>query len=146
MFQHILVVCIGNICRSPVAEAMMRQSLPCKQFTSAGLKARVGEKVDPKSLLLAEKADLNVENHRARQLTPEMLQAADLILVMSAGQRRAVAGIAPAALGKTMRLGRWLDNGNGRDIPDPYQKSWEVFEHVHQLMADATYAWASKLT
>ena len=146
MFQHILVVCIGNICRSPVAEAMLRDHLPGKQFSSAGLAALVGEKVDTKARQLAEKANLDVANHSARQLTPKMLQAADLILVMSDDQRWAVAAIAPAALGKTMRLGRWLDEGDGRDIPDPYQKSEQVFEHVHQLMADATYAWAKMLT
>lgn len=145
MFQRILVVCIGNICRSPVAEAMLRQHLPAKELSSAGLGARVGEGVDPKAQQLAEAAGLNVAEHSARQLTPAMLQAADLILVMSDGQRRAVAELSPAAMGKTMRLGNWLENGKGRDIPDPYQKSQEAFEHVHQLMADATAAWASKL-
>lgn len=146
MFQHILVVCIGNICRSPVAEAMLRARLPSKQFSSAGLGARVGEGVDPKARQLAETAGLHVADHSSRQLTIAMLQDADLILVMSDGQRRAVAELSPAAMGKTMRLGNWLENGKGRDIPDPYQKSQEAFEHVHQLMAEATAAWASKLT
>ncbi|EHA14316.1 low molecular weight protein-tyrosine-phosphatase [Halomonas sp. HAL1] len=145
MFHNILVVCIGNICRSPVAEAMLRAQLPDKQFSSAGLGARVGEGVDPKARQLAEAARLKVAEHSASQLTLEMLQAADLILVMSDNQRRAVAEIAPEALGKTMRLGRWLDNGKGRDIPDPYLKSQEVFEYVHRLMDEACRTWASKL-
>lgn len=145
MFQHILVVCIGNICRSPVAEAMLRAQLPNKHFASAGLGARVGEGVDPKARQLAETAGLNVAEHSARQLTPAMLQAADLVLVMSDGQRRAVAELSPTALGKTMRLGNWLESGKGRDIPDPYHKSQEVFEHVHQLMSEATQAWVKKL-
>lgn len=145
MFQRILIICIGNICRSPVAEAMLRARLPGKEFSSAGLGARVNEGVEPTARRLAEEVALEVSRHKARQLTPEMLQAADLILVMTDGQRRAVAEMAPAALGKTMRLGCWLNEGKGKDIPDPYQKSQEVFEHVHQLMDDATRAWVSKL-
>lgn len=145
MFHSILVVCAGNICRSPVAEAMLRALLPEKQFSSAGLGARVGEGIDPKARQLAEAARLKVAEHSAKQLTFEMLQAADLILVMSDSQRRAVAEISPTALGKTMRLGQWLENGQGKDIPDPYQRSQEVFEYVHRLMDEASQTWASKL-
>ncbi|WP_399498860.1 hypothetical protein [Streptomyces sp. P17] len=56
-----------------------------------------------------------------------------------------MAELSPTALGKTMRLGQWLDNGQGKDIPDPYQKSPEAFAHVHQLMDAATRAWATRL-
>lgn len=145
MFQHILVVCIGNICRSPVAAAMLHKHLPGKELCSAGLNARVGEGVEPKARQLAENAGLDVSQHKARQLTPVMLETADLILVMSNGQRRAIADISPVVLGKTLCLGQWLEQGKGKDIPDPYQKSQEVFEHVHQLMDDATRSWAEKL-
>ena len=145
MFQRILVVCTGNICRSPVAEAMLRQALPGKQLSSAGLGAVVGYGVEPTARELAEADGLDVSYHVARQITPEMLQAADLILVMSDGQRRAVADLAPAALGKTMTLGKWLDDGKGRDIPDPFRKSREAFEHVHRLLQQATDEWAKRL-
>lgn len=145
MFQRILVVCVGNICRSPVAEAMLRAQLPHKHFSSAGLNAMVGQGVDANARELAEHAGLTVEAHQARQLTVSMLQNAELILVMSDGQRRAVGELLPTALGKTMLLGRWLDDGKGRDVPDPYQKSSEVFQHVHQLMDQAVRAWVNKL-
>ncbi|UYF99276.1 MULTISPECIES: low molecular weight protein-tyrosine-phosphatase [unclassified Halomonas] len=145
MFQRILVVCVGNICRSPVAEAMLRQRLPGRQFSSAGLGALVGSQIDAHARVLAERDGLEVDNHQARQLTREMLDRADLILVMSDQQRLAVAELSPAALGKTMRLGQWLENGRGKDIPDPYRKSAETFQHVHQLMDQAVQAWALKL-
>lgn len=145
MFQHILIICIGNICRSPVAAAMLHKHLPGKDVSSAGLNAVVDEGVDPKARQLAEQAGLEVAHHKARQLTPAMLQAADLVLVMSDGQRRAIADMSPEVLGKTLRLGQWLENGQGKDIPDPYQKSQEAFDYVHRLMDDATRAWASKL-
>ncbi|HLV16883.1 MAG TPA: low molecular weight protein-tyrosine-phosphatase [Pseudomonas sp.] len=145
MFQHILVVCTGNICRSPVAGAMLRQALPDKQIGSAGLGALVGQGVAPQARSLAEAAGLDVSGHQARQLTAEMLAVHDLVLVMSEGQRRAVADLAPEALGKTLLLGKWLDGGHGREIPDPYRKSDEVFVHVHRLLAQSTTAWASRL-
>ena len=83
--------------------------------------------------------------NQARQLTVEMLQTVDLVLVMSDGQRRAVGELAPEALGKTMLLGRWLDDGQGRDIPDPYRKSRDAFVHVHGLLREATGEWAKRL-
>ncbi|WP_254277472.1 low molecular weight protein-tyrosine-phosphatase [Halomonas sp. 3H] len=145
MFQRILVVCTGNICRSPVAEAMFRRALPQREISSAGLGALVGHGVEPTARALAEADGLDVSNHQARQLTVEMLQAADLVLVMSDGQRRAIADLAPEALGKTMTLGKWLDGGQGKEIPDPYRKSREAFEHVHRLLRDATNEWAARL-
>ncbi|MDZ7852540.1 MAG: low molecular weight protein-tyrosine-phosphatase [Halomonas sp.] len=145
MFDRILVVCTGNICRSPVAEAMLRQALPAKELSSAGLGALVGQGVEPTARELAEAEGLEVAGHSARQLTREMIAQADLVLVMSDGQRRAVGELAPEALGKTLPLGKWLDDGQGRDIPDPYRKSREAFEHVHGLLKEATEAWAGKL-
>lgn len=145
MFQRILVVCIGNICRSPVAEAMLAAALPERQIESAGLGALVGQGVDPTARTLGEADGLELAGHQARQLSTEMINAADLVLVMSEGQRRAVGELAPEALGKTLRLGRWLDAGRGLDIPDPYRKSSEAFEHVHRLLKDATDAWVGKL-
>lgn len=119
MFNRILVVCAGNICRSPVAEAMLRQALPGRQLSSAGLGALVGHGVEPTARALAEADGLDVANHQARQLTAEMLGDADLVLVMSPGQRRAVGELAPQALGKTMLLGKWLPDEP--EIPDPYR-------------------------
>lgn len=145
MFKHILVVCTGNICRSPVAEAMLRRHLPGRHIHSAGLGALVDHGVEPTARELAEADGLEVSAHRARQLTREMLAEAELVLVMSDGQRRAVGELAPEALGKTMPLGKWLDNGRGRDIPDPYRKSRDVFEHVHTLLDQSSNAWANKL-
>ena len=143
MFNRVLVVCAGNVCRSPLAEAMLRRALPAKQVSSAGLGALVGQNVDPTARELAEADGLNVSAHRARQLSSGMLAEADLVLVMSPGQRRAVGDLAPEALGKTMLLGKWLLDEP--EIPDPYRKSREAFEHVYSLLKEATKAWADKL-
>lgn len=144
MFQRILIVCTGNICRSPIAAAMLGQRLPRRQIDSAGLGALEGQGVAPQARILAEAEGIDLSGHQARQLTTDMLVAHDLILVMSEGQRRVVGELAPEVLGKTLLMGRWLDVA-GRDIPDPYRKSDEVFAHVHQLLKDATDSWVARL-
>ncbi|QJQ93999.1 MULTISPECIES: low molecular weight protein-tyrosine-phosphatase [Halomonadaceae] len=148
MFHQVLVVCTGNICRSPVAAAMLQQRfshLSAPRFSSAGLGALTGRGVDPNARKLAEAAGLDVSQHEARQLDETLLVEADLVLVMSAGQRSEIGKRWPSALGKTMLLGHWLEGERGRDIPDPYRKSPEVFEHVHRLLLRATEAWAARL-
>ncbi|MFG6179531.1 low molecular weight protein-tyrosine-phosphatase [Halomonas sp. THAF12] len=145
MFQHLLVVCTGNICRSPVAEAMLKVTFPERHVVSAGLGALVGQGVEPTARKLAEADGLQVEAHQARQITHEMIHDADLILVMSEGQRRSLGDLSPSALGKIMLIGHWLDGGKGVEIPDPYRKSDEAFEHVHRLLKEATQTWWERL-
>lgn len=141
---------MGNICRSPVAAAMLKQQLPEKEIKSAGLTAMVDEGVEPTARALAEAEGLDVSQHKAQQLTPEHLQWADLILVMSQNQRSLIGNKDPAAMGKTMLLGHWIQAmgtraNNGADIPDPYKKSADVFTHVHKLIKQATAQWTEKL-
>ncbi|MFY0990291.1 low molecular weight protein-tyrosine-phosphatase [Halomonas sp. C05BenzN] len=147
MFQRILVVCIGNVCRSPVGAALLRQGLPGCHVTSAGLGALVGEGVEPVARRLAEADGLDVAGHRARQLDGGLVRDADLVLVMSEGQRLAIAERFPSATGKTMGFGRWLpdEGGKGGDIPDPYRRSEEVFVHVHERLTDAARGWLARL-
>lgn len=143
MFNHILVLCIGNICRSPVAEAMLKANLPGKTVESAGLCALVGQGADPTATRLAEQAGLDLSAHEARQVGAEHLRQADLILVMSESQRAQVRSQDPTAAGKTMLLSHWLPDKP--DIPDPYKKSQEAFEHVHGMIQSAVQAWLPKL-
>lgn len=149
MFNNILVVCLGNICRSPVAEAMLRQRLPNKKISSAGIQAMSDHGADSNAAELAHSDGLDLSSHKARQLTNEMIQQADLILVMTQGQRVAIAEKNPAATGKVMLFGQWLtgqgEQQQGQDIPDPYRKSREAFESVHKLLAQAANAWQQRL-
>ena len=87
-YQNILVICQGNICRSPVAEAMLKQALPHKQVQSAGLTAMVDHGAEPTAAEIATAAGLDVSAHKARQLDSDIIQWADLILTMSQHQRR----------------------------------------------------------
>ena len=149
-YNKILVLCQGNICRSPVAEALLKRQLPDRQIQSAGLTAMVGHGADATAAEIAGADDLDLAGHSARQVTTDMIQWADLVLVMSQGQRSQVGQYAPEAIGKTLLLGHWLgapgqSAGQQKDIPDPYKKSRDVFEHVHKLMAQGVALWSQKI-
>lgn len=140
-FNSILVVCIGNICRSPTAERLLKQALPQKNISSAGISALVGHAADDSATIVAAQNGVSLEGHIAQQLTRELCQKHDLILVMEQKHIDAVARLAPEVRGKTMLYGHWIK----RDIPDPYRQSHEAFEFTYELIADATQAWAQRL-
>lgn len=130
MFNRILVVCVGNICRSPMAEALLASRLAKlglrSRVESAGLAALVGHPADPLAQLLMRERGLDLSGHRARQLVPALVSAADLVLVMDSAQQRAVEAMLPAARGRVQRLGRW----GGFDVPDPYRQERPAFEQA----------------
>ncbi len=125
-----------------MAEGLLKQRFPAKQVASAGLGALVGEGAEPTARKLAEADGIDLSAHIARQVDEEMLRSAELILVMSDGQRRSVAERYPPASGKTMLFTRWLDES---EVPDPYRKSQSAFEHVHRLLVKAADAWVGKM-
>ncbi len=134
MFSRILTVCAGNICRSPMAEAILQERLRSRQVSavveSAGLTALVGHPADATATELLLERGLDISGHRARQLTPEIIRAFELILVMEAWQQRAVEAMLPSARGRVHRIGRWGDF----DVPDPYRRSREAFEDALALI------------
>lgn len=145
MFERILLVCTGNVCRSPVGQALLKRRFSSLCIESAGLNAMVGHGVETTARRLAEADGLDVSHHRARQLTSGMLEEAELILTMSERQRRRVCELTPTARGKTLLFGHWLDDGTGTEIPDPYLKSPELFAFVHERLSAAARSWADRL-
>ena len=134
MFSRILMVCVGNICRSPMAEALLRERLRTHPRSptigSAGIAALVGKPADPMAVQLMQERGIDLTAHRARQLTPELIRGSDLILVMEQGHQRAVEDMLPAARGRVFTLGKW----GGFEVPDPYRKDRAAFEHAAALI------------
>lgn len=141
-FERILVVCVGNICRSPTAEFMLRQALPDLQISSAGLGALSGHDMEATARRVAEARGLVCPKHEARQLTPNLCREADLILVMEARHRDGVAQLSPESRGKIFLLAQGLPQA---DIPDPYRKPQAVFERVYDHIDTACQRWVSRL-
>lgn len=145
MFNNILVVCVGNICRSPMAEGLFRQAMidagkTSSVVSSAGLNALVGHKADPSACQLLANRHIDISAHRACQLNSEMIRAADIILVMESAHKTAIEAKEPSARGKVFRLGEW----EKFDIPDPYQRGLSAFEHSLMLIERGVSHWAGK--
>lgn len=139
--KSVLVVCIGNICRSPMGEALIAAALPHLNVSSAGVGALVGQSADPLARALMAERGLDIESHRARQLTSNMCQEADLILVMDDDQRLHINQRHPFTRGKLFRLGE----AARVDIPDPYRLGRAAFDQALQLIDAGTAAWAERI-
>lgn len=130
MFDRILVVCVGNVCRSPMAAALLARRLAARRpgivVSSAGIAALEGRPADPIAVELLRERGVDLASHRARQLTEALVMDAELVVAMEQGHVRDIEAAFPRARGRVHRLGRW---GNF-DVPDPYRRPRAAFEHA----------------
>lgn len=141
MIRRVLVVCIGNICRSPMAEGLLKQALPEMQISSAGIAALVGHGADPIALQLMADAGIDIAMHRARMLTDAIARDADIILVMDDLQKQQISMQYPYARGKVFRLAEAAK----QDIPDPYRQDPEVFHTVYSQIEKGVNEWVKRI-
>ena len=141
-FDNILVVCVGNICRSPMAEALLKQRFPNKHIDSAGVGALVGHAADLAAIEIMSKQQIDINNHVAKQIDEQLAKKADLIFTMSDGQTKWIEERWPFCRGKTFKLGHWMD----KDIADPYKHEMSAFETAYQDIVDGLAQWADKIS
>ncbi|MCC5956550.1 MAG: low molecular weight phosphotyrosine protein phosphatase [Natronohydrobacter sp.] len=146
MFDSILVVCVGNICRSAAGERLLAKALQQRglsiKVSSAGIGALVGHPADDMASDVAAANGVSLDGHVARAFSSELARSHDLILVMEPGHKDAIRRNAPELSGRVMAFDLWT-KGNG--IPDPYRKSREFHEHVFDDLHSAAEAWAQYL-
>lgn len=142
--NSILLVCIGNICRSPVAEALLKRHFPEKVVCSAGMAALVGQPANDMAQEIAQRDGLDLSGHRAQQITRSMCLGADLILVMESDQQRELATRYPLARGKIHCLGE-EPGGKRFDVDDPYRKPREAFEQAHAAIVRGVDNWVQRI-
>ncbi len=128
--MNILLLCTGNLCRSPMAEGLLKTWLPAHELFSAGLDALAGQPVDPLAVALMRQMAIDISSHRARPLAHWMMQEADLVLTMDREQQLLTRQRYPFAAGKVERLGEADDI----DIPDPYRRGLGAFRHSLNLI------------
>jgi protein-tyrosine phosphatase len=141
-FDNILVVCVGNICRSPMAEALLKQRYPHKNIDSAGVGALVGHSADPAALEIMAKQEIDITNHVAKQIDEKLAKTADLIFTMSDSQTKWIEERWPFCRGKTFKLGHWQD----KDIADPYKHEMSAFQTAYQDIVVGLEQWADKIS
>lgn len=100
MIKSVLVVCVGNICRSPTGERLFKRALPHTRIASAGLGALKGHPADKTASAVAAEHGVSLDGHEAQQLTASMCRDFDLILVMEKRHVEQVNRIDPAARGR----------------------------------------------
>lgn len=140
-FNSILTVCAGNLCRSPMAEYLLRSKWERgneSNVTSAGIIANIGRIIDPVTRDVLHSHGLDARNHWARRLDVQNLSRADLVLVMEQYQLRFIHESYPHMRGRVRMLTEWLD---GQDIEDPYGKPREYYEQAYQIIDSATDSW-----
>ena len=143
--RRILVLCEGNHCRSPLAEALLQSAMaPGVQVTSAGLDALLGHPPHEESLRLGADLGLDLSAHRGRQFTPELALNADLILVMDRAQQEACHRLAPSSRGRVFLLGRWLPEAE-QEIADPIHQPVAAHEHSCAHLRRAVALWVPRL-
>ncbi|WP_413284569.1 low molecular weight phosphatase family protein [Vibrio sp. MA40-2] len=146
MFKSILVLCTGNICRSPFAEAALNKLLPNIEVTSAGIatdkNGLQGVPADKVAVEMALKYGVDMSEHRAKQVDQFLIDQHDLILTMDREQLEQLCQFFPEARAKSWLLGHWIGMSS---IDDPYQKSDVIFNQVYSVIGNAVRAWARKL-
>lgn len=145
MIENVLIVCIGNICRSPVAEGLLASKLKNARYpvavSSAGLSAMAGYPADQISIELARNLDVDISEHRARQMTPDLVFSSELILTMTTEQQLQVEQQFSGVRGRVHRLGKWGEF----DVPDPYKRPKIIFEQAIALINQGVDEWYRKL-
>ncbi|MEA5206378.1 arsenate reductase/protein-tyrosine-phosphatase family protein [Enterobacter mori] len=142
MFNSILVICTGNICRSPLGERLLRQCISDMKIDSAGTHGLVGCPADTRAEKIALSHGLSLNGHVSRKIDLEMVGRYDLILAMGPKHINHVTTLAPEARGKTLLFGQWIGE---QEIPDPFARNLQTFEHVYHLLSQASQEWAKRL-
>jgi len=128
--NNFLFICVGNICRSPMAEGLFRHARPDNAVLSAGINALVGAPADPLSVFLMREQGIDISTHRARLLAGWMVKEADIVLTMDEYQKRLIEKNYLGSKGKVFRL----CESSQDDVPDPYRQDIAVFRQSCNLI------------
>lgn len=148
----ILFVCLGNICRSPLAEGVFLDTLERRGWAdrfvldSAGIGGwHEGSPPDPRSIAVAARYGVDISTQKARKVRPADFERFDLLLGMDRSNVDDLKRLAEAHAGK-VHLFQDYALGVRRDVPDPYYGGSDGFDRVYRMIREASEALADRLT
>jgi protein-tyrosine phosphatase len=136
--RRVLVVCKANICRSPMAEVLLRHRVPDIQVASAGLAAVDGCPIDPDVERVLAAHGLTGRAHVSRRIDASLIGEADLVLAMERRHVAALLALSPSLRGKAFVLSHRQD---GSDIEDPYGRRQTAFDHAYERIDSCIRDW-----
>lgn len=145
--RRIICVCTGNICRSPMAAALLRVKLQQRAVViSAGTLGLVGRPAAQFAQMAVERFGASLDDHRSQGVSLPLMRMADHILVMSPRHSRHLLQLAPELQSRLVEIWRFdpeqqVETG----IPDPVGQNREVFEHCCEVIARCVDAWIDTL-
>ena len=140
----IVVVCTANICRSPMAAALLQHALAAEpepwcslSVISAGVAARSGEAVSENSVRALKKVGLDIAQHRSQPVTQRILDEATAVLCMTDSHRAMIQVQADPVPRNLLLFRQFLPDARGREIGDPYGGPFSLYEAVRDEMVEA---------
>ena len=141
--MKVLMVCLGNICRSPLAHGILLNSAPKDWLIdSAGTSGwHEGERPDTRSILTAKNHNIPIEEQRSRKFVLDDFEKYDIIFAMDSSNFSNLTAIAPniASSDKIRLLMNESYPGENRQVPDPYTGGQQGFEQVYQMLNHAIH-------
>jgi len=141
MISNVLMVCHGNLCRSPMAAGLLQQRGIGLRVSSAGLVAEVGQPAQKEAIAALAEVGVDIRAHRATQLTRQLANEAELILTMTAEQTRRLKTLYPAMHGRIFAL-RGFD---ASDIDDPIGMPLSDFRVCRTALTIGIDYWVERL-
>ena len=141
--HNILFVCTGNICRSPVAEYLLRDELNRLHISniavgSAGLLDLGGRPADPDMIAIGREHAVDLTAHRSRQISLEMIADADIVFVMETRQKEDLTKLMPKYGDKILLFSLFDYNNNGLNIDDPIGKNRQMYSYCFSRLNTLT--------